>query len=416
MALTETGCAVAVGASNVVEVSGCLVQRIGLLDVDIHFCFQCICLILSSTKWSYPLHTLLEESDLLDLLRSASFSITATDNVTATTSVELQRAMLQNVFSALLYYGEVRPCVSMVKAAKPQGEIPARQPEARSSLVSSFTSPKEVKDANKVESIPYNAFIISNCLEYRSRNGPESMAELHLQKVSKAIYGSVLLALMHVKPVALKDHLQSDVLAENRNVEPVVKDKFLQDLELGNDHVFPRTLGMLTGAMETLLKQATAFHQLVNETDVIAVLALWHKCNGVLSSSLEPQSSADKPNATSQPYAYLATSKLCFSTLVDFLLSQSFISPAVWQSSLVCVLGNLRSKLSIKYDRLLALLVRFFHYGSSAVAPGLARRVMTAVLPLYLYSPSRDTTLSGGCLLLEILVTILQKRLVVGPQ
>jgi len=379
------------------------------------FNFQCICLILSTTKWSYPLHTLLGENDLRDLLRSASFSISPTDNVTAATSQELQRGMLQNLFSALLYYGEVRPCVHLAKTTElcqDQREMPpARHPGAKSSQVFSLTSPIVVKDPSKVESIPYNAFIISNCLEYRGRNSPESMAELQLQKVSKAIYGSVLLALMHVNPVA-HDRLRSDVSAEDKNKEFEMKDKFLQDLKLGDVHVFPQTLGMLTGAMETLLKQATAFHQLVNETDVHAVLSLWHKCNGVLSSSQDPPSTADRSSSKSQPYVYMVTSELCFSTLVDFLLSQSFISPAVWQSSLVCILGNLRSKLAIEYDRLLALLVKFFYYSSSAVAPGLAQRVMAAVLPLYLYSPSRDTNLSGGCLLLEILVTILQKRFV----
>lgn len=379
-------------------------------------------LLLCSTKWSYPLHTLLSEADLHSLLRSSTFSLSPSDSSLVGVSLELQRGMLQNLFCALLFYGEVWPCTNftrILKTSEPASDrsVAMKIGKSNSGLSCSKDSVKDSKySPTKVESIPYNTFIISNTLEFRKRTTPESVAELHLQKVARAIYGSVLLALVHAKPLNPSRASEDRELDHEVDVDEVsiLKDQFIQGLESSDVHVFPETLSMLIRSIEELLKQATAHHQLLNETDIIAVLSLWHKCNAVLSKEQEPLVPSTKKKldkkSVDQHVIYLVTSESCFYTLVDFLLTQTFLSPAVWQAGLVCILGNLRSKLVIGYEKVLELLVKFFQCSPSTVDPGLAQKLTAAVLPLNLHSSSRGATLSGGCVLLDVLITVLHNR------
>ena len=397
------------------SVSG-LTNTINCIRLCVCVCvLQCVSLLLCSTKWCYPLHTLLSQDDLRNLLQSASFSITPSDKPTVTASLELQRGMLQSVFSALLFYGEVWPCVFYAKAIKQHGKDEAKSKGTHTKSAMEYPSSKEpAKDLSKVETIPYNTFIISNTLEYRNRTNPESVAELHLQKVARAIYGSVLLALVHAKPLAQQEEHDPDQIEEGAETS-ILKDKFLQRQSSCDMLIFPETLSMLVSSIEELLKKAAAYHQLLNETDILAVLSLWHRCNAVLTGRSKPPSTSGEEKSkkrTEHKVVYVVTSETCFYILVDFLLAQTSISPAVWQTALICILGNLRSKCTLEYDQLLELLVKFFLSTSSAVDHGLVQRIMATLLPLSLHSARHEDTLSGACLLLEILVATLQKRFV----
>lgn len=395
---------------------------------------QCASLLLCSTKWSYPLHTLLSQEDLHLFLTSATLSIASSDSPALMSSLEWRQRTLQGLFTALLYYGEVRPCLAYATAAGLEKEVPATPMGQADGAVSKGASQslkeivlnvnqdlKAIREVSpplsKVEVIPYSTFIISNTLEYRSKSSPEGMAELQLQKMAKSIYASVLFALVHAKPLSQPMGLGGHNRDGHSNTPPLPAttpvDGFLDDFDCSL-HIFPETISMLVCSMECLLKKAMSSHQL-QEVDLLAVLSLWHECNTVLmvppiqllSSNLTPKAKAAKLSVART--TFMVTSEVCFCTLVDFLLAQTSISPALWQVSLMNIVGNLHSTLTVDYDKLLALLVKLF-LSSSSVDSGMVQKMVNTIRPLMLQSSSKGMLLSGSYMLLRILTTALQKR------
>ena len=402
---------------------------------------QCASLLLCSTKWSYPLHTLLNQEDLQLFLTSATLSIVSSDSPTLTSSLEWRQRTLQGLFMALLYYGEVMPCLAYVSAVGLDEEkietLPVCQAGAAVSFVKGAASCQSLKEIalnrsaqdlkatgeasiplSKVEVIPYSTFIISNTIEYRNKSSPVGVAELQLQKMAKSIYASVLFSLVHPKPLTQPSGSPDRNRDEHSSppmpaVAPV--DQFLNDFDCSL-HVFPETVSMLVYSMECLLKKATSSHQLLSKIDLLSVLSLWHECNSVLTlppvtllfSNLTPKAKAAKLSAAHT--TFMVTSEVCYWTLVDFLLAQSSISPALWQISLVNIMGNLQSSLTVGYDKLLAVLVKLFLSSSSLVDSGLVQKIVKTLRPLTFHSHGKGTWLTGSYMLLQILTTALQKR------
>ena len=402
---------------------------------------------MSSTKWAYPLHTLLTEEDLQSFITFATVNVASSDSPELTSSLEWQRRTLQSLFTALLYYGEVRPCLAYAKAT---GQVQkAEEKEAvlveetgkalhlakganqtlkeivsKVNAQDSKTSEETPTSLSKVEVIPYNTFIISNTLEYRNKSSPEGVAELLLQKMAKSVYASVLLALVHAKPLAQPvgpPDLNHDGAC---NIPPsptpdtsAPVDIFLEDFDISS-HIFPGTVTMLIRSLECLLKKATCSHQQLRELDLLAVLSFWYECNSVIEKPADPEKPAGPPKLKAKevekkvavPTGFLITSEECYNTLVEFLLAQISISPALWQVSLINVLGNVCSSMVVDYDKLLALLVKFFLSASLSVDSGLVQKIVATLMPQAFQSGSKGATLSGLYMLLEILTTALQTK------
>ena len=325
----------------------------------------------------------------------------------------------------MLYYGEVRPSLKLEK--QKTGEIESEKPEpaaifkvktktpSTSMSLSSFrlkrfayhrnqsstSLTEEKKQVSRVKSVHYHTFIISSTIEYRSLCMPQYLAELQLQKVAREVYRSILSTLLSPKPLS-----PSLVKPQEEDVSTV--DDMYLETAAGSNHgiVFQDTISMLSQSLENLLKSATDQHQLLNDTDLLTVLSLWHELNTVLLAS-------GKEDQAAQPIA----SRNCYHILVDFLISSTCISPAMWQLSLVNILTSLgafqKEDQSVDYDKLVLLLVKFFLFSPFNVTD-LIRKIVRSLIDLKvgLFSTAKTSKLSGSCLLLEVFITALQKRYV----
>lgn len=321
---------------------------------------------------------------------------------------------MQNLCLSVLYHGEVRPCLEVVRAntkkmeraGKMAGGVRVRKPKLRSASLNRLVQRKKVekKVSSKVSPVHYRTFIISNSIEYRRWLMPDSSPERQLQKIAKGVYGSILLSLLNARPL-----VQSHVKPEGEEEGGVAEDAYLDKLErLTSCWVFPETLSLLVSALEDSLQSAvtTGTHQSTNKADLLTTLTFWHEINEVLAMPTnhdEQLSPDDAPQVTSTR---------CCRVLVDYLLSQTKVPPAVWQSSLTNLLSGLQHRRDLfgDYDKLLAVLVRFFSSSCVAVS-GLVPRIVSTMLGLM--SEKEDfTALSGDCLLLEVIITVLEGRYV----
>lgn len=398
------------------------------------FVVQCVCLLLSATKWSYPLHTLIAREELHLFLSYAAANIpytanstdsadlTTTSTTTTTTtrsnSLEWRRRTLQNLCVSILYYGEVRPCSDFVRAlgskkpaAKPGKEKPplpkvvaGTDVRKRESSARSLIRQVKLKREKKAP-VHYSTFIISNSVECRRAFMPDSLPELQLQKIAKGVYGSILLSLLNARP--LTPSICKPV------EDPMAVDAYLQELDPTQPCcVFPETLFMLVDAMEHLLTCATSGHHLLNSVDLLAVLSLWHEVNEILATPSNPSSDLYCIDA---PQQQVMTSERCCSVVVDYLLAQTSLPPTLWQSALVNILAGLHYHLRksfLDYDKLLMVLVKFFvspHVTLSDLVPRIVQTLLGEEKTLA--SPSiGGEMLSGNSLLLESLITALQIR------
>lgn len=293
----------------------------------------------------------------------------------------------------------------MVQAnAKKVGKMSARvrKPKLRSTSLNRLVQRRKVekKVSSKVSPVHYRTFIISNSIEYRRWLMPDSSPERQLQKIAKGVYGSILLSLLNARPL-----VQSR--GEEGEEGGVVEDIYLDKLErLTTRWIFPETLSLLVSALEDSLQSATTAgtHQFTSNSDLLATLSFWHEINEVLAMPANQDEQLSPDNAPQ------VTSARCCRVLVDYLLSQTRVPPAVWQAALTNLLSSLQhhSDLFGDYDKLLAVLVRFFS-SSCVAASDLVPRIASTILGM-IGEKEDFTALSGDCLMLEVIVTVLEGR------
>ena len=391
---------------------------------------QCASLLLSATKWSYPLHSLVDQKELHLLLTYSTSSVrhhhhhhsasaTSADSANPTVaaaSLEWRRRTLQNLCLSILHHGEVRPCLE-VKKAKTKREKAAQCKVVVVKLKKSKVPPKsrqavqrkkaESKEKKSRHPVHYNTFVISNIIEYRRLFMSDCMPEHQLQKIAKGVYGSILLSLLNARPLS---HLP----VKPKEAE-VADDVYSHEMESLSQqcHAFPTTLTMLVASVQHLLEVATVCqHPMLSKVDMLTVLSFWHEINQVLTT---PTATITSPSHSSTTDSALVTSRHCCSILVDHLLAQTTISSALWQASLVNILSSLRYQLDLfdDYDKLLAVLVQFFVSSDMIVAEsGLVPAIVRTLLSFSreLVSQAKGRTLSGECLLMEVLITAVKKR------
>ena len=483
--------------------------------------------LVSSTKWSYPLHTLISQQELHQLLAystSSSQHTTPSSSSSASSSsssslhgrgptagLEWRRRTLQNLCMSVLHHGEVRPCLELAKSitntttttssgsntSNSSGNKPAKQSrhqcvrikkvKLRSSSVGRLVAKKkyehgrERKSATKPGSVHYSTFVISNSIECRRLYQADTMAELQLQKMAKGVYSSILLSLLNARPLSSCPPAPTVTTAAvagpisfpppelplppgGPGGEGGVGDVYLERLMGGGECrclLFPETVSMLVCSLEHLLRvttgtatptettpiKATPTPQPPCDVDLLSLLSLWHEVNEMLVAvSHGPQPPPPLPGqpapaqtpltgaVESEPEEpCLVNSESCCMILVDYLLAQSsppsppssFISssvtPAVWQASMIHILSALQHhrELCVDYDKLLNLLVRFLvccsagGAAAAVVSGGLVGRMVSALLGeerRLVSGRLGGTKLSGTCLLLDVLITALQKR------
>lgn len=226
----------------------------------------------------------------------------------------------------------------------------------------------------KLDTVHYSTFIISNAIEHRSLVKPDLMPELQLQKVAKSVYGSILLAMLNARSAAAQSqqqiHGKLGGETSANNDENYEDDVYLRGLEDSGSssilYVFPESVSMLVESLEHLLKMATAQHRLLSNLDLHAVLSLWHELNLTM---LSLTASGGGESSSSQ---LVLSSEECYAVVVEFLLRETSLSPALWQLSLLNLLTHLRHKrgkeeVGTSYEKLLAVLVRFFQQQQHSV-------------------------------------------------
>lgn len=320
---------------------------------------------------------------------------------------------------SILHHGEVKPCLELTRAndkkrMKASRVIKVKRVKFRSSSLNRLVQKKKYdykdKRGAKVSPVHYSTFVISNSIERRRLFMPDTIPELQLQKIAKEVYASILLSLLNARPLTcfVVKPKEDSTLAS-------VTDVYLEKLGSTELCMFSETVSMLVGSVEYLLKRATSCHQLLNDVDLLAVLSLWHEMNEVLiapgGNNNNNQLTEQYETGTTPPQQ--VTSVQCCTILVDYLLAQPFVPPTIWQSSLVNLLGSLQHQknLFVDYDKLLAVFVKFF-VSSNMAASGLVSRIVGALLSeeRRLVSSTVEGRLSGDCLLLEVLITALQRR------
>ncbi len=368
---------------------------------------------MSTTKWCYPLHTLVDQEELNQLLLYSTSSISPTspsaDSAKLTISLEWRRRTLQNLCLSVLHYGEVKPCLDVMGAGSkkleqplPERVVMVRKVKLRTSSLNWLPKKKtdgklEKKDASsKISNVHYNTFIISNTIESRRALMPDVVPELQLQKIAKGVYGSILLSLLNARP--LTQALPADKTED-------VSDIYLQN----KSPVFAETISMLVCSLEQLLKQASGSHQLLNDVDMFMVLSFWHEMNYILTPIDQ------SPGLCYTDNLHQVTSSECCSLLVNYLLSQPSIPPKLWQPSIINITSSLLYKKHLfdDYDKLLAVFVKFFlssNSNMSALVPWIVGILLSEDRSLV--SHAHKDNLSGNCLLLEILITALRNRYV----
>jgi hypothetical protein len=325
---------------------------------------------------------------------------------------------------SVLYYGEVRPCLEVVRANSKKagrggkvvgGGVRMKKAKLKCASLNRLvqrkkTESREKKASSKVSPVHYRTFIISNSIEYRRWLKPDSTPERQLQKIAKGVYGSILLSLLNARP-----------LFQSKPQEVggcVVEDAYLEKLErLTTCWVFPQTLSLLVAALEDLLHVSTSTgsgsstcHS-QNKPDLLTTLSFWHEINEVLATPTASHS--DTPLCLDN--IPQVTSTECCRILVDHLLSPAKISPAVWQASLTNLLSGLQHRMDLftDYDKFLSMLVRFFGSSSCVTVSGLVPRIVGVMLGCDQRMVSErkgGVSLSGDCLLLEVIIVSLQER------
>lgn len=416
--------------------------KFGRIDAELkaqffpmYFVFpQCASLLLSATDWCYPLHTLVSQQELCCLLsystsviQSNNPSVSA-DSTNLSTSLEWRRRALQNLCLSVLYHGEVRSCLDVVRAnakraeraGKAAGLLKGRKPKLRSASLEHIRRKKadsrEKKTvSSKISPVHYRTFIISNSVEYRRWLMPDSTPERQLQKIAKGVYGSILLSLLNARPL-VQSHEKPP--GEGEGEKGVAEDAYLDKLEsLTVSWAFPETLSLLVSVMEDALGSATTTTTTAtmgtrhpsHRLDLPTVLSFWHEINEVLVMP------ASLDECLNHDHAPQVTSTKCCRILVDYLLSQSKLPPTVWQTSLTNLLSSLQHNrdLFTDYDKLLSVLVRFFTTSSCVTVSGLVPRIVSTMLghkQRFVSKRRGYDTLSGDCLLLEVIITALQER------
>ena len=313
---------------------------------------------------------------------------------------------------SVLYHGEVRPCLEVTKVnsrthTRACQTVKVRRVKFRSSSVNRLITKRKTeavpeKKSVKGSSVHYSTFVISNSIESRRVYMSDTIPELQLQKVAKAVYGSILLSLLNARPLT-----PSVVEVGDKSTT----DAYLE--RLGPSHcacVFPETVAMLVGAVEQLLLSTTGQRQSsLTDVDLLMVLSLWQELNEVLVS---PYTQNTEQYELDEPL--LVNSEHCCVILIDYLLEQPSVSPTIWQASLANILSGIqrRKDLFVDYDKLLAVIVKFLVSSTAAAASGLVSRIVGALLgeERKLVSGHVQGKLSGACLLLDVLITALGKR------
>lgn len=341
----------------------------------------------------------------------SNISVSADSAGLAATSLEWRRRALQNLFLSILYHGEVRPCQEVARAnakkLEQASKVQARatRPRHRSSSLNRVVQRKKVdakeRRASKVGPAQYTSFVISCSIEYRRWLMPDSIPERQLQKMAKGVYGSILLSLLNARPLAQSSGKPGEEGG-------VARDVYRNKLEgVVSCRTFPETLSMLVCALEQALRSATAARQSPSKADLLTTLSFWHEINDVL---VIPAHQYEHLNMDDIPQA---TSTNCCLILVDYLLTQTIVPPAVWQASLTNLLMGLlnRKDLFVDYDKLLSMLVQFFT-SASVVVSDLVPRIVNTLLDgeRELVSEAKGLVLSGDCLLLEVIIIALQGR------
>ena len=310
------------------------------------------------------------------------------------------------------------------RAGKAAGATRGRKPKPRSASLDHIVRRKKVMESrekkavsSKISPVHYRTFIISNSVEYRRWLMPDSTPERQLQKIAKGVYGSILLSLLNARPLVQSRDEKSP--GEGEGEKGVAEDIYLDKLEcLTLSWAFPETLSLFVSALEDALQSATTTatvgtRQPTNRLDLPTTLSFWHEINEVLAMPVALDESLN------QDHAPQVTSTRCCRILVDYLLSQTKLPPTVWQASLTNLLSSLQHQRDLfnDYDKLLSVLVRFFTTSSCVTVSGLVPRIVSTMLghEQRLVSERRGyATLSGDCLLLEVIITALQGRYAAG--
>ena len=289
--------------------------------------------------------------------------------------------------------------------------------------------------------LPYQTFIISSTVEHRLQSKVEFPVELELQWLSKKVYESVLLALLHARPsppLPLLGVSSGAAKTEEDGSEAV---------EVGAEPgSISASAAMLCSAIETLLESVVTSESNVNP---VAVLELWNVLNSLLPANnvhllaqphkppLQEPSSTILDTGDTQPTSEQHTTPLkenvretakknlsglpIFSTralslLLDSLLvSSSPPSARMWQLAISLLHTTLRHKAAtvaggsadIDASKLMKVLVRLFSSTSDTggVQPSAVTAMLLELAPMRLAGREEER---GVCLLLEVLVTLLE--------
>ena len=288
--------------------------------------------------------------------------------------------------------------------------------------------------------LPYQTFIISSTVEHRLQSKVEFPVELELQWLSKKVYESVLLALLHARPSP-----PLPLLGVSSGAAKTEEEAVEEGAELGS---ISASAAMLCSAIETLLERVVTSESNVNP---VAVLELWNVLNSLLPANnvhllaqphkppLQEPSSTILDTGDTQPTSEQHTTPLkenvremakknlsglpiystrALSLLLDSLLmSSSPPSARMWQLAISLLHTTLRHKAAtvvggsadIDASKLMKVLVRLFSCTSDTggIQPSAVTAMLLELAPMRLAGREEER---GVCLLLEVLVTLLENR------